>query len=214
MDNIHILISEVVGKYVQLRRSGKELTGLCSFHSEKTPSFFVNEEKGVFRCHGCLKGGDVIRFIELIEGLDFKGALSHLGLADQPKPSRAVIKKRERVRQASRNLAAWALALSERIGKQMREIGNRVHMAQKVLKELPGADKHLLWAQIRSPEREWQILSALDEDLVNPTQTATLWEDRESIEQLAECGETYSSEEIKNMYPPLTDAYRKRLTSI
>lgn len=50
-------ITEVVGRYVNLRKRGKEFTGLCPFHSEKTPSFTVNEEKGLFYCHGCHQGG-------------------------------------------------------------------------------------------------------------------------------------------------------------
>lgn len=85
-------------------------------------------------------------------------------------------------------------------------------MAQKVLRELPGADKRLLQAEIRRAEREWEILSTLDEDLVDPKQVGSLWTDRESIEQLVGINRTYSNEEIENMYPPLTEAYRKRLT--
>ena len=205
-------IVEVVGRYTELKRSGKEWRGLCPFHAEKTPSFFANEEKGVFRCHGCLEGGDVIRFIERMEGLSFPQALAHLGLTDQPKPTREKIKKRERVRQASRKLATWALSVSERVGTQMRELGQRAYMAQKVLRELPGADNRLLWAEIRGTEREWEILSTLDEDLVDPKQVGSLWTDQESIEQLVGINRTYSNEEIENMYPPLTEAYRKRLT--
>ena len=205
-------ILETVTQYVDLRRQGRNYVGLCPLHAEKTRSFSVNEDKGSFYCYGCHEGGDVIRFIEKIENVDFKGALAHLGLADQPRPTRAVIKKRETIRQASRNLAGWALALSERIGTQMRENGQRVYTVQKILKELPEADDRLLQEVIQRDEREWQILSALDEDMVDPEQIVNLWIDRESIEQLAGYSRTYSNEEIENIFPPITDAYMQRLT--
>ncbi len=69
---------EVIGGYVTLHRSGRELTGLCPFHAEKTPSFAVNPERQVWYCHGCDKGGDLFRFIEQIERIDFRQALEML----------------------------------------------------------------------------------------------------------------------------------------
>ena len=62
-------IDEVVGQYVQLRKKGNRLFGLCPFHGEKTPSFSVLPEKDMFYCFGCHKGGHVITFIMEIEGL-------------------------------------------------------------------------------------------------------------------------------------------------
>ncbi len=177
-------IVDAVSRYVDLRRSGKEFIGLCPLHAEKTPSFTVNGEKGLFYCHGCHEGGDVIKFVMMVENVDFKGALAHLGLADQPPLTRTKIKKREAVGRASRNLAAWALALSERIGARMRESGDRAHMAKKILRELPRADKELLQGEIERASREWHILSTLEEDVLDPKQTAALWKDREDIERL------------------------------
>jgi len=193
-------ILEIVTQYIDLRRQGRNYVGLCPFHDEKTRSFGVNEEKGLFYCYGCHEGGDVIRFIEKIEGVDFKAALAYLGLTDQPKPTRAASKKRETIRQASRNLAAWALALSEMISTQMRESGNRAHMAKKILRELPGADKELLQGEIERASRKWDILSTLEEDLLDPTQTATWWEDRETIERLVENSRAYTHEEINERF--------------
>ncbi len=63
---------DVIGGYVRLRKVGKRHVGLCPFHTEKTPSFSVSPE-GLFHCFGCGKGGDLIRFLEMIEGLDFRG---------------------------------------------------------------------------------------------------------------------------------------------
>ncbi len=208
-----ISISEVVSAYVQLKRSGRESSGLCPFHTEQTPSFSVNESKGVYNCFGCGEGGDVICFIEKIEGVDFKGALSVPGLADQLPLTRVKIKKREAVERASRNLAAWALALSERIGTQMRELGQRTYTARKILKELPEADEPLLQEVIQRDEREGQILSALDEDLLDPNRVVDLWGEKELIEQLVGTNPTYSNEEVENRYPPLTENYRKQLTT-
>jgi len=69
---------EVVGGYLRLQRAGREYRGLCPFHSERTPSFYVNQEKQQWYCHGCHEGGDVFKFIELIDKTDFRGALEEL----------------------------------------------------------------------------------------------------------------------------------------
>jgi hypothetical protein len=71
---------EVIGNYVELRRTGKEFIGRCPFHADKNPSFAVNEEKEVFYCHGCHESGDVIDFIQKIDGLTFPEALQSLGI--------------------------------------------------------------------------------------------------------------------------------------
>ncbi len=69
-------IVEVVRKYVPtLKKSGANHFGLCPFHNEKTPSFSVNQDLQIFKCFGCGEGGDVIKFIQKIEGLDFPQAL-------------------------------------------------------------------------------------------------------------------------------------------
>ena len=57
-------IEDVVGQYVTLRRSGANLFGLCPFHGEKTASFSVKPEKGIYYCFGCHKGGGVINFLK------------------------------------------------------------------------------------------------------------------------------------------------------
>lgn len=68
----------VVTKYTQLRRSGTRWVGLCPFHGEKTPSFNVNQEMGLYRCWGCQVRGDAITFIREIEHLDFVAAVELL----------------------------------------------------------------------------------------------------------------------------------------
>ncbi len=68
----------LVGQYVVLKKLGRHHKGLCPFHSEKTPSFMVNEELGLYKCFGCGAGGDVIKFLMEIEGMDFRDALERL----------------------------------------------------------------------------------------------------------------------------------------
>ena len=71
-------ILDVVSGYVNLKRSGRTMSGLCPFHGEKTPSFHVNAEQGYFHCFGCGAGGDVITFIRKIENLDYIDAVKFL----------------------------------------------------------------------------------------------------------------------------------------
>jgi len=71
-------IVEVIGGYVRLQRSGRDHKGLCPFHAERTPSFGVSQEKQAWYCFGCSEGGDVLRFIQKIEHVDFYGALEML----------------------------------------------------------------------------------------------------------------------------------------
>ena len=71
-------IEDIAPSYVNLRRRGKNLVGLCPFHNEKTPSFCVYPENNSFYCFGCNKGGDIISFIMGVENLDFAEAVKFL----------------------------------------------------------------------------------------------------------------------------------------
>lgn len=71
-------IGDVVSSYVNLKRRGKSMLGLCPFHGEKTPSFNVNTENSYFYCFGCGAGGDVITFIMKMENLDYVEAVKFL----------------------------------------------------------------------------------------------------------------------------------------
>jgi len=63
----------VIGRHVQLRKSGRNHKGLCPFHQERGPSFNVNGDKGFFYCFGCQKKGDVFTFVMEYEGKSFLG---------------------------------------------------------------------------------------------------------------------------------------------
>ncbi|MBO4937812.1 MAG: DNA primase [Oscillospiraceae bacterium] len=71
-------IEDVVGQYVSLKRSGSNLFGLCPFHGEKTASFSVAPDKGIYYCFGCHKGGGSINFMMEIEGLSYPDAVRAL----------------------------------------------------------------------------------------------------------------------------------------
>ena len=71
-------IEEVVGQYVSLKRSGANMFGLCPFHGEKTASFSVAPDKGIYYCFGCHKGGNAVNFMMEIEGLSYPDAVRSL----------------------------------------------------------------------------------------------------------------------------------------
>jgi len=73
-----VTLSDVIARRVKLIRRGREHTGLCPFHNEKTPSFTVNDDKGFFHCFGCGAHGDVIGFVMRTEGLSFPEAVERL----------------------------------------------------------------------------------------------------------------------------------------
>lgn len=76
-------IVEIVGQYVQLKKSGKNYMGLCPFHEERSPSFSVAEDKQIFHCFGCGKGGSVFNFVQEIEGISFPEAVQKIADMEQ-----------------------------------------------------------------------------------------------------------------------------------
>ena len=71
-------VVELVGSYVTLTRAGSRMRALCPFHQEKTPSFYISPETGLFHCFGCHAAGDIISFVQQIENLDFNQAIRFL----------------------------------------------------------------------------------------------------------------------------------------
>ena len=72
-------IVDVISGYTSLRKRGVTYSGLCPFHQEKTPSFTVSADKGLYYCFGCGEGGDVVRFLERMENLSFTEVIEQLG---------------------------------------------------------------------------------------------------------------------------------------
>ena len=71
-------IASIISGYINIKPSGSNYKGLCPFHGEKTPSFYINTSKQIYKCFGCGEGGDVINFIMRIENLDFMDAVKLL----------------------------------------------------------------------------------------------------------------------------------------
>src|ERR1700749_2053280 len=75
------LLSALVGKTVKLTKAGREFKGCCPFHNEKTPSFYVNDDKAFYHCFGCSAHGDAIRWMTEQQGLPFIDAVKELAQA-------------------------------------------------------------------------------------------------------------------------------------
>src|SRR5437016_426107 len=93
-------LGSLVGRRVRLIRRGRELAGLCPFHHEKTPSFYVVEDKGFFHCFGCGAHGDAIGFLMRADNLDFVEAVERLAAdAGLVVPAQTVHEREQAVRQ-------------------------------------------------------------------------------------------------------------------
>jgi len=143
-----VSIVEVISDYVSLKKAGKNYKGLCPFHSEKTPSFMVNEEKQIFHCFGCNTGGNVFNFLMKMDRLSFpeaaRGLARRYGI-DLPKIKISEADKEENLKREwlfeLNELAAsyyHNLLINEKEGKEAREylrqrgIGNDVIIDHRV----------------------------------------------------------------------------------
>ncbi len=133
-------IERIISGYVPLSRRGRNLSGLCPFHSEKTPSFFVYPQTQSFYCFGCGAGGDVITFIRRIENLEYMEAVRFLaekcGLTvpdSQQEDERAV--QRRRILEINRETARFfhAQLMSEQ-GKQAYDYLTRRGRDRKIIR--------------------------------------------------------------------------------
>lgn len=113
-------MSALVGKRVQLKRNGREFKGLCPVHQEKTPSFYVNDDKGFAHCFGCGFHAGPIRWLTEVEGLPFLDAVRELaelaGLA-MPAPSAAAQERAARVEGIRPALEAAQSVFVEQLGR-------------------------------------------------------------------------------------------------
>ena len=112
-------LGAIVGRYVQLKKSGRSLLGCCPFHSEKTPSFNVHPDEGYYKCFGCDAKGDVFTFLESQTGLSFGDVLKQLAdetgveLDDRPEtPQQAATRLRLRGGASSNALALATASMS------------------------------------------------------------------------------------------------------
>jgi DNA primase len=110
-------IAEVVSGYLQLKKSGTALKAVCPFHSEKTPSFYVNQERQMFHCFGCGESGDIFTFVQRMEGIEFVEALKLLAERAGVKLARVDTGKRDarrRVTDANKMAARYWMEVLRR----------------------------------------------------------------------------------------------------
>jgi len=189
-------IVTVIKRYVSLHKSGRSFVGRCPFHDDQHPSLSVNEEKGLFHCFGCGVGGDVIRFVELIEGLSFKEALLRLGIDDcEYKPKPVDVRRRS----AAGLLTEWLNEQYVKVGALLRELSQEMAIAEQI----PDPDL------IESLNSEWEILSDLHEDLQRSEHAAEFLEAKDSIEAITE----RASFEPLPQFPELTPEYKQYLAA-
>ena len=115
------LVSVVQSAGVELKRSGSRYVGLCPFHADETPSFFVFPD-GHFKCFGCGEHGDVIDFIQKIHGCTFKEALSIVGIEQgelTPK-KREEIKKLQHQRKLIKAFRRWEIEATDQVTTFLR----------------------------------------------------------------------------------------------
>lgn len=109
-------IVEVIGRTVALKRRGKDFVGLCPFHQEKTPSFYVSPAKQIFHCYGCKAGSSVIDFVMKRDRIEFIDALKLLGeQAGLEMPKYGVSKQKSGERQVLLDMHSAACAFFEKL---------------------------------------------------------------------------------------------------
>ena len=112
------MLSALVGRTVKITKAGREFKGCCPFHNEKTPSFYVNDEKGFYHCFGCGAHGDAIRWMTDHRGLPFMDAVKELAEAaglEVPAPDPRAAERAERANSLHDVMAAAAAWFSEQL---------------------------------------------------------------------------------------------------
>ena len=166
-------IIEIVSRYTSLRKSGREFFGLAPCHNDRRPSLRVNAEKQLWNCDPCATGGDVIRFIEVVEKVSFKEALDILGMGTQSKPRPAVTSAQRR---AAEIAAAWMADQRRKINILLGDILEEIDLADEI------GDSDLAESFIR----ERSFLLDLYDDLDLSRNAADMLSIRETIELITE----------------------------
>jgi len=144
-------IVEVIGQYVKLQKAGANYRGLCPFHKEKTPSFFVSPSRQIWHCFGCSLGGDIFSFIIKIENIEFKEALKILAQkagVDLVYENPQVRSQKQRIIDVNKEAAGF---FEQNLWKEKAVID---YLLKRGLKEETIKEFHLGWAS-----DEWNELS-------------------------------------------------------
>jgi uncharacterized membrane protein len=164
-------IINVVSDRIDLHRAGHEYRGLCPFHDDHNPSFYVNQEKQVFYCHGCQAGGDVIDFVMLIDGMTFGEACRALGIHSRRTPRQKLTPKRKRAAEVA---AGWVQEQRAKLNLLIIELMEEHDLADEI------GDSEL----VEIMERELVMLRGFHVALRRPRGAAELLAVRESIEPI------------------------------
>lgn len=161
-------LADVIGKSVKLTRKGREHSGLCPFHNEKTPSFTVNEEKGFYHCFGCGAHGDILSFVMNTQGLSFPEAVERLAsdagleIPEETPADRRAAEKRASLYDVVEAAAQW-------FQQQLRSTAGR--NALNYLRERGVSDEAI--AQFRlgyAPDVKGALEEALSKKNIKPEQ--------------------------------------------
>jgi DNA primase len=150
-----VSLSDLVGRRVRLTRKGREYAGLCPFHNEKTPSFYVVEDKGFFHCFGCGAHGDAIGYVTRAENLDFIEAIERLAGEAGLQVPQSTPQERERAQRQKTLLEALAAAAT-------------LYEAQ-------------LWSPPGARAREYLARRGLDEETIRRFRLGWAPEDRQAL---------------------------------
>ncbi|MFS0737538.1 CHC2 zinc finger domain-containing protein [Sphingomonas sp. 1P06PA] len=147
-------LSDIIGRVTKLAKRGpRELVGLCPFHSERSPSFEVNDSKGFYHCHGCGRSGDAIRFLTEKHGLSFIDALRDLEDGTYPEVTEADRAKR---RQEEAALTAQRIADAQAIwARAVPAPGTPAEVyarARGITTPLPDTARFVMTPRWRNPE--------------------------------------------------------------
>src|SRR5712672_747335 len=143
-----ISLAELVGRRLRLTRKGREHAGLCPFHNEKTPSFYVVEDKGFFHCFGCGAHGDAIGYLMRADNLDFIEAIERLAGEAGLQVPQSTPQERERAQRQKTLLEALAAAANFYEARLWSPAGARAreYLAQRGLDEETIRRFRLGWA--------------------------------------------------------------------
>src|SRR3954453_472175 len=150
-----VSLADLVGRWVRLTRRGREHGGLCPFHNEKTPSFYVVEDKGFFHCFGCGAHGDAIGYVMRAENVDFTEAVERLAAEAGLQVPQQTPLERERAQRQKTLLEALAAAAD-------------FYEAQ-------------LWALPGARAREYLARRGLDEETIRRFRLGWAPEDRQAL---------------------------------
>jgi CHC2 zinc finger len=166
-------ILEVIGRYTSLRKVGREFIGLSPCHNDRRPSLRVNADKQLWFCDPCHVGGDVIRFIELVEGVPFKEAINILGIGTK-RNYRPVVTPAQR--RAAILASAWMADQQRKINVLLGHVLEQIELADEI------GDSELAESFIR----ERSFLADLYEDLNISRNATDLLSIRATIEAITE----------------------------